>query len=198
MLHACSARAAASGRACRVHMRVHVRACALFLQHDKAEAAGLVDGADCADACRDRQLPVCDWVWVGWVRWMGLGLGGGAEGGGVGRRELGGGRWEVVVAGGGVGVGAGAGGGRGGWRSGAAAAVAVACGCSQAGGCPGPPWATHREACEAVEVGRVRVLVHEAAEKEADRGEEAQQLQRGHVDYGLAHRGAVPETGLRL
>ena len=57
------------------------------------------------------------------------------------------------------------------------------------------PWATHREACEAVEVGRVRVLVHEAAEKEADRGEEAQQLQRGHVDYGLAHRGAVPERG---
>ena len=57
------------------------------------------------------------------------------------------------------------------------------------------PWATHREACEAVEVGRVRVLVHVTAEQEADRGEEAQQLQRGHVDYGLAHRGAVPARG---
>ena len=41
----------------------------------------------------------------------------------------------------------------------------------------------------------MRVLVHVAAEQEADRGEEAQQLQRGHVDYGLAHRGAVPARG---
>ena len=139
MQYACRARAAASGRACRVHMRArhaHVQcacACALFLQHNKAEAAGLVDGADCADARRDRQLPVCDRVWGGW--WGGWGW---AWAGAPREVEVGGGRWEVMVAGGGVGVGVGGDGGRGGWRSGAAAAVAAAWGCARSGGCPGP------------------------------------------------------------
>jgi hypothetical protein len=46
-----------SARDMHMHMRMHTRH-ALCLQYDEAEAAGLVDGADSADGCRDRQLPV--------------------------------------------------------------------------------------------------------------------------------------------